>query len=68
VIWGGNRFSKKAVEVMTMAMSLDPNYRPSAMARWMWDARTHRLPYRNLPGELRPGSIAEAQSMGSATP
>jgi 2-keto-4-pentenoate hydratase len=45
---------------MTMAMSLDPNDCPSAMARWMWDARTHRLPYRNLPGELRPGSIAEA--------
>jgi 2-keto-4-pentenoate hydratase len=51
---------------MTMAMSLDPNDRPSAMARWMWDARTHRLPYRNLPGELRPGSIAEAYAAQEA--
>jgi 2-oxo-3-hexenedioate decarboxylase/2-keto-4-pentenoate hydratase len=34
--------------------------RPDAMARWMWDARQRRLPFRNLPEELRPGSIAEA--------
>ena len=30
------------------------------MARWMWDARVRRLPYRNLPDELRPASVAEA--------
>ncbi len=34
--------------------------RANAMARWMWDARQERLPYRNLPDELRPASIAEA--------
>jgi 2-keto-4-pentenoate hydratase len=34
--------------------------RLNAMARWMWDARQKRLPYRNLPDELRPASIAEA--------
>jgi 2-keto-4-pentenoate hydratase len=34
--------------------------RLDAMAQWMWDARARRLPYRNLPGELRPASIAEA--------
>jgi len=34
--------------------------RLDAMARWMWDARTRRLPYDNLPSELRPASIAEA--------
>jgi 2-keto-4-pentenoate hydratase len=34
--------------------------RLDAMARWMWDARAQRLRYRNLPGQLRPASIAEA--------
>jgi 2-oxo-3-hexenedioate decarboxylase/2-keto-4-pentenoate hydratase len=36
------------------------NDRLHAMAQWMWDARWQRLPYRNLPDELRPASIAEA--------
>jgi 2-keto-4-pentenoate hydratase len=31
-----------------------------AMARWVWEARQRRLPYRNLPHDLRPASIAEA--------
>jgi 2-keto-4-pentenoate hydratase len=34
--------------------------RPDAMARWMWDARQRREPYRNLPDDLQPASIAEA--------
>jgi 2-keto-4-pentenoate hydratase len=34
--------------------------RLNAMARWMWEARAQRQPYRNLPDELRPASIAEA--------
>src|ERR1700730_6210122 len=34
--------------------------RLDAMARWMWDARQQRQPYRNLPEALRPQSIAEA--------
>ncbi len=34
--------------------------RLETMARWMWDARSQRLPYRNLPADLRPASIAEA--------
>jgi 2-keto-4-pentenoate hydratase len=47
-------------------MTPDPDNRPAAMARWMWDARTRRLPYRNLPGELRPTSIAEAYAAQEA--
>jgi 2-keto-4-pentenoate hydratase len=31
-----------------------------AMADWMWQARARRQPYRNLPANLRPASIAEA--------
>jgi 2-oxo-3-hexenedioate decarboxylase/2-keto-4-pentenoate hydratase len=31
-----------------------------AMADWMWQARARRQPYRNLPVDLRPASIAEA--------
>ena len=40
--------------------------RANAMARWMWDARRRRLPYRNLPDELRPASIAEAYAAQEA--
>jgi 2-keto-4-pentenoate hydratase len=34
--------------------------RLNVMAQWMWDARRRRLPYDNLPGDLRPRSIGEA--------
>jgi 2-keto-4-pentenoate hydratase len=34
--------------------------RLDAMARWMWDARRQRQPFRNLPNDLRPASLAEA--------
>jgi 2-keto-4-pentenoate hydratase len=34
--------------------------RLQAMAQWMWQARQRRLPYRNLPDDLRPASITEA--------
>jgi 2-keto-4-pentenoate hydratase len=34
--------------------------RLDAMARHMWDARRARQKYRNLPDDLKPGSIAEA--------
>jgi 2-keto-4-pentenoate hydratase len=37
-----------------------------AMARWMWQERQRRLPYRNLPDELRPASIAEAYAAQEA--
>jgi 2-keto-4-pentenoate hydratase len=40
--------------------------RADAMARWMWDARRRRLPYRNLPDDLRPASIAEAYAAQEA--
>ncbi len=40
--------------------------RANAMARWMWEARRRRLPYRNLPDELRPASIAEAYAAQEA--
>src|SRR5580704_2075933 len=39
---------------------MDKSDRLDAMARWMWEARARRLPYRNLPDDLRPRSIAEA--------
>jgi hypothetical protein len=36
------------------------------MAQWLWQARARRLPYRNLPDELRPASIAEAYAAQEA--
>jgi len=39
---------------------MDNNDRLNAMAQWLWAARRQRLPYRNLPDELRPASVAEA--------
>jgi 2-keto-4-pentenoate hydratase len=36
------------------------------MAQWMWAARARRLPYRNLPDDLRPASIAEAYAAQEA--
>jgi len=45
---------------------MDNAARFNAMARWMWDARQRRLPYRNLPDELRPASIAEAYAAQEA--
>jgi 2-keto-4-pentenoate hydratase len=43
----------------------DPT-RLQAMAQWMWEARARRLPYRNLPDDLRPASIAEAYAAQEA--
>ena len=40
--------------------------RLQAMAQWMWQARARRLPYRNLPDDLRPASIAEAYAAQEA--
>jgi 2-keto-4-pentenoate hydratase len=40
--------------------------RTGAMAQWMWDARRRRVPYRNLPNELRPASITEAYAAQEA--
>jgi 2-keto-4-pentenoate hydratase len=45
---------------------MDQSDRVNAMARWMWDARRRRLPYRNLPDDLRPASIAEAYAAQEA--
>ena len=42
------------------------NVRLSAMAQWMWDARSRRQSYANLPEDLRPGSIAEAYAAQEA--
>jgi 2-keto-4-pentenoate hydratase len=39
---------------------MNDSNRPAAMAQWLWDARQQRLPYRNLPEDLRPASIADA--------
>jgi 2-keto-4-pentenoate hydratase len=39
---------------------MNDSNRPSAMAQWLWDARQRQQPYRNLPDDLRPSSIAEA--------
>src|SRR5947199_7535008 len=36
------------------------------MAQWLWQARQRRLPYRNLPDELRPASLAEAYAAQEA--
>jgi 2-keto-4-pentenoate hydratase len=40
--------------------------RLQAMAQWMWEARARRRPYRNLPDDLRPASIAEAYAAQEA--
>ena len=40
--------------------------RLDAMAKWLWQARARRLPYRNLPQDLRPASIAEAYAAQEA--
>ena len=40
--------------------------RLGTMAKWLWEARVRRLPYRNLPQELRPTSIAEAYAAQEA--
>ena len=45
---------------------MDNAPRLNAMAQWMWDARQRRLPYRNLPDQLRPASIAEAYAAQEA--
>ncbi len=45
---------------------MDKNDRANAMAQWMWDARQRRQPYRNLPDELRPASLAEAYAAQEA--
>jgi 2-keto-4-pentenoate hydratase len=45
---------------------MDNAPRSTAMAQWMWDARQRRLPYRNLPDDLRPASIAEAYAAQEA--
>ena len=45
---------------------MDNAARSTAMAQWMWEARQRRLPYCNLPDELRPASIAEAYAAQEA--
>src|SRR5579863_10415699 len=45
---------------------MDSNARLNAMAQWMWEARRRRQSYANLPGDLRPGSIAEAYAAQEA--
>jgi 2-keto-4-pentenoate hydratase len=45
---------------------MDNSDRLNAMAQYMWDARQRRLPYRNLPDELQPASIAEAYAAQEA--
>jgi 2-keto-4-pentenoate hydratase len=40
--------------------------RVTAMAQWMWDTRARRLPYRNLPDDLKPASLAEAYAAQEA--
>ena len=40
--------------------------RINAMAQWMWDARARRLPYRNLPDDLKPASLREAYAAQEA--
>jgi 2-keto-4-pentenoate hydratase len=40
--------------------------RLEAMARWLWEGRVRRQPYRNLPDDLRPASIAEAYAAQEA--
>jgi 2-keto-4-pentenoate hydratase len=45
---------------------MEPSSRINTMAQWMWDARARRLPYRNLPDDLKPASLAEAYAAQEA--
>jgi 2-keto-4-pentenoate hydratase len=45
---------------------MDTSDRLNAMAQWLWDARARRLPYRNLPNDLKPKSLAEAYAAQEA--
>src|SRR5579863_4971229 len=45
---------------------MDASDRTNAMAQWMWDARVRRLPYRNLPDDLKPTSLTEAYAAQEA--
>jgi 2-keto-4-pentenoate hydratase len=45
---------------------MDNRNRINAMAQWMWDARARRLPYRNLPDDLKPASLREAYAAQEA--
>jgi 2-oxo-3-hexenedioate decarboxylase/2-keto-4-pentenoate hydratase len=45
---------------------MDDSGRIKTMAQWMWDARARRLPYRNLPAELKPASLREAYAAQEA--
>jgi 2-keto-4-pentenoate hydratase len=45
---------------------MESSDRVAAMARWMWDARARRLPYRNLPADLKPASLDEAYAAQEA--
>jgi len=45
---------------------METSGRIDAMAQWMWDARARRLPYRNLPDDLKPASLAEAYAAQEA--
>jgi 2-keto-4-pentenoate hydratase len=57
MVWFGIENSEKI---------MSDNARLNAMAKWLWEARVRRLPYRNLPEDLRPASIAEAYAAQEA--
>jgi 2-keto-4-pentenoate hydratase len=46
--------------------AVDDSNRADAMARWMWEGRRRREPYRNLPDTLRPASLAQAYAAQEA--
>src|SRR3984957_19641496 len=58
----GLRFAPSGLQLRPMETS----GRMNAMAQWMWDARARRLPYRNLPDDLRPASLREAYAAQEA--
>jgi len=57
MVWFGIENSEKI---------MSDSARLGTMAKWLWEARVRRLPYRNLPQELRPTSIAEAYAAQEA--
>src|SRR6516165_743144 len=52
--------------LIATGMAMTDSARLQAMAQWMWQARQRRLPYRNLPDDLRPASIAKAYAAQEA--
>ena len=56
----GTNWARRQVPISQRSPPMAKSDFLNEIAQWMWAARQQRLPFRNLPDELRPGSIIEA--------